>query len=104
MMKTVLRGKLIALSIPKGNWREHTSSLTTYMKAIEQKEANTTKRSRQQCYIHSSSDSHDRPRSLEAVPRQRVSWKLSLLEPWHSPSKNAPKFVPSIVWRVFHAF
>ena len=32
-------------------------------------------------YILSSSDSHDRPRSLEVVPRQRVSWKLSLLEP-----------------------
>ena len=33
------------------------------------------------CYIHSSSDSLDRLRNLEAVLRQRVSRKLSLLEP-----------------------
>ena len=29
------------------------------------------------CYIHSSSDRHDRPENLEAVLRQRVSWKLT---------------------------
>jgi hypothetical protein len=38
------------------------------------------------CYIHSSSNSNYRFRNLDTVLRQRVSWKLSLLEPWHSNS------------------
>jgi hypothetical protein len=38
------------------------------------------------CYIHSNSDSLDRPKNLEAVLRQRVSRKLSLLGPWRSHS------------------
>jgi ABC-type Na+ transport system ATPase subunit NatA len=45
-MKTFLRGKLIALSASKKKLeREHTSSLTTHLKALEQKEANSPKRS-----------------------------------------------------------
>jgi hypothetical protein len=48
-MKTVLRGKLIALSASKNKLeRAHTSSLTAHLKALEQKEANSPKRSRQQ--------------------------------------------------------
>ena len=48
-MKTVLRGKLIALSASKKKLEKaHTSSLTTDLKALEQKEANSPKRSRQQ--------------------------------------------------------
>jgi hypothetical protein len=48
-MKAVLRGKLIALSASKKKLkRAHTSSLTAYLKALEQKEANTPKRSRKQ--------------------------------------------------------
>ena len=44
-MKAVLRGKLIALSASKKKVeRAHTSSLTTNLKAIEQKEANSPKR------------------------------------------------------------
>jgi hypothetical protein len=46
-MKAFLRGKLIALSDPKKKLeRTHTSSLTTHLKALEQKEANSPKRSR----------------------------------------------------------
>jgi hypothetical protein len=46
-MKSVLRGKLIALSAYKKKLeRTYTSSLTTYLKAIEQKQANTHKRSK----------------------------------------------------------
>jgi hypothetical protein len=47
-MKAFLRGKLIALSATKQKleW-VHTSSLTAYLKALEQKEANSLKRSRQ---------------------------------------------------------
>jgi hypothetical protein len=48
-MQIVLRGTLIALSASKENLeRVYTSSLRTHLKALEQKEANTPKRSRQQ--------------------------------------------------------
>jgi hypothetical protein len=47
--KAFLRGKLIALiSAKKKLERAHTSSLTAHLKALEQKEANLSKRSRQQ--------------------------------------------------------
>jgi hypothetical protein len=45
-MKAFLRGKLIALTTCKKKVeRAHTSSLTTHLKALEQKEANSSKRS-----------------------------------------------------------
>jgi hypothetical protein len=48
-MKTVLRGKVIALSASKKKLeREYTSSLTAHLKALEQKELNSPKRSRWQ--------------------------------------------------------
>ena len=48
-MKAVVRGKLIALSASKKKLeRAYTSSLTAHLKALEQKEANTPKRSRWQ--------------------------------------------------------
>jgi hypothetical protein len=48
-MKAFLRGKLVALSASKKKVeRAHTSSLTKHLKALEQKEANSPKRSRQQ--------------------------------------------------------
>ena len=48
-MKAFLRGKFIALSASKKKLeRAHTSSLTTHLKALEQKEANSPKKSRQQ--------------------------------------------------------
>jgi hypothetical protein len=48
-MKAVLRRKLIALSASKKKLeRAYTTSLTAHLKALEQKEANTHKRSRQQ--------------------------------------------------------
>ena len=48
-MKAVLKGKLIALSPSKKKLeRAYTSILTTHIEAIEQKEANSPKRSRQQ--------------------------------------------------------
>ena len=46
-MKAVLREKLIVLSaLIKKLERSHTSNLTTHLRALEQKEANTPKRSR----------------------------------------------------------
>jgi hypothetical protein len=48
-MKTFLRGKHIALSASKKKLeRAHISSLTTHLKGLEQKEANSPKRSRLQ--------------------------------------------------------
>jgi hypothetical protein len=48
-MKGFLKGKLIALSASKKKLeRSHTISLTTHLKALEQREANSPKRSRQQ--------------------------------------------------------
>jgi hypothetical protein len=48
-MKAVVRGKLIALSASKKKLkRAYTSSLTAHLKALEEKEANTPKRSKWQ--------------------------------------------------------
>jgi hypothetical protein len=48
-MKAVLRGKLIPLSASKKKLeRENTNSLTAHLKALEQKKANSPKRSRRQ--------------------------------------------------------
>jgi hypothetical protein len=48
-MKAFLRGKLIALSASKKKLEKAlTSSLTTHLKALEQKEANSSKKSRWQ--------------------------------------------------------
>ena len=48
-MKAFLRGKFIALSASKKKQeRAHISSLTTHLKALEQKKANSPKRSRRQ--------------------------------------------------------
>jgi hypothetical protein len=48
-MKAVVRRKLIALSASKKKLEgAYTSSLTAHLKALEQKEANTPKRSRWQ--------------------------------------------------------
>jgi hypothetical protein len=48
-VKSVLRGKLIALSASKKKLeRAYTSSLTAHLKALEQKEANSPNRNRQQ--------------------------------------------------------
>jgi hypothetical protein len=48
-MKAFLRGNLITLNASKKKLeRAHTSSLTTHLKALEQKEAKPPKRSRQQ--------------------------------------------------------
>jgi hypothetical protein len=48
-MKAVLRGKFITLStLVKKLERSYTNNLTTHLRALEQKEANSPKRSRRQ--------------------------------------------------------
>ena len=52
-MKAVLRGNLIALCASKKKLeRAYTTSLTAHLKALEQKEANSPKRSRLQEIIN----------------------------------------------------
>jgi len=58
-MKVVLRGKVIALSASKKKLeRAYTSSLTAHLKALEQKEANTPRRSRRQEIIKLSTETN----------------------------------------------
>jgi hypothetical protein len=48
-MNAILRGKLVVLSTSKKKWeRAYTSSITAHLKLLEQKEANSPKRSRWQ--------------------------------------------------------
>jgi hypothetical protein len=56
-MKAFLRGKLIILSAPKKKLeRAYTSNLTVHINALEQKEANSPKRSRRQEIIELSTE------------------------------------------------
>jgi hypothetical protein len=71
-MKAVLRGKLIALSAPKKKLeRTYTSSLITHLKALEQKEANSPKKSRHQNY-HPSWSSRLQPRDAGMVQHMEI--------------------------------
>jgi hypothetical protein len=74
-MKAVLRRKLIALSASKKKLeRSHTSSLTTHLKAIEQREANLPKRNRWQEIIKLRGEINQmEPRTIQRI-NQRRSW------------------------------
>ena len=75
-MKAFLRGKLIALSASKKKLeRAHISSLTTHLKALEQKEANSHKRSRRQEIIKLQAEINqvETRRTIQRI-NQRRSW------------------------------
>jgi hypothetical protein len=75
-MKVVLRGKLIALSAAKKKLESaHTSSLTTHLKALEQKEANSPKRSRLQEIIKGRAEINkvETKRTIQRINQNR-SW------------------------------
>jgi hypothetical protein len=75
-MKAVLRGKLIALSASKKNLdRAYTSSLTAHLKALEQKEENSPKRSRRQEIIKLSAEINqvEMKRTIQRINQTR-SW------------------------------
>jgi hypothetical protein len=74
-MKAILRGKLIALSASKKKLeRAHTSSLTTHLKALEQKEANSPKMSRGQEIIKLRGEINQvETRTMQRI-KQRRSW------------------------------
>ena len=75
-MKAFLRGKLIALSASKKKLeRAHTSSLTTHLKALEQKEANSLKRSRWQEILKLRG-------KINQVETRRTMQKINQLRSW----------------------
>jgi hypothetical protein len=76
IMKGFLRGKLIPLNASKKKLeRVHTSILTTHQKALEEKEANSPKRSRQQEIIKlmGKFNKVETKRTIQRI-KQRRSW------------------------------
>jgi hypothetical protein len=74
--KALLRGKLISLSASKKKLeRAHTSSLTTHLKALEKKEENSPKRSRQHELIKLKGEINqvETKRTIQRI-NQRRSW------------------------------
>ena len=87
-MKAVLRGKLIGLSASKKNLEKaHISSLTTHLKALEQKEANSSKRSRRQEIIKLRSEINqvETRRIIQRI-NQRRSWFFEKINKIDKPS------------------
>ena len=80
-MKAVLRGKLMALHASKKKLeRTYTSSLTAHLKALEQKEAITPKRSRQQEIIKLRAEINQvETKRTEQRINQTKSWFFDLL-------------------------
>ena len=81
-MKAVLRGKLIALSASKKKLeRTHTSSLTTHLKALEKKEANSPKRSRRQEIIKLRAE-------INQVETKRTIQRINQIRSWFFENIN----------------
>ena len=75
-MKAFLRVKLIALSASKKKLeRAHTSSLTVHLKALEQMEANSPKRSRRQEIIKLMGE-------INQVDTRRTIQRINQLRSW----------------------
>jgi hypothetical protein len=75
-MKVVIRGTLIALSAStKKLDRAYTSSLTVPLKVLEQKEANSPKRSRQQKIIKLRAE-------INQVETKRIIQRISQIRSW----------------------
>jgi hypothetical protein len=75
-VKTFLRGKLIALSASKKKLeRAHSSSLTTHLKALEQRETHSPKRSRLQEIIKFRG-------KINKVERRRTIQRINQMRSW----------------------
>jgi hypothetical protein len=97
-MKAFLRGKLIALCAAKRKLeRAYTSSLTAHLKALEQKEANYPKRSRQQEIIKPGAEinqvetkrtiqKNNQTRNLFVEKINKIDQLLARLTRWHRDS------------------
>ena len=86
-MKAVLRGKLIALSASKKKLkRAYTNNLTAHLKALEQKEANTSKRSRWQEIIKLRSEINqvETRRTIQRINQTR-SWFFEKINKRNQP-------------------
>jgi hypothetical protein len=66
---------------PKRNWREHTSSLTTHLKALGQKESNSPKRSRWQEIIKLRGE-------INQVETRRTIQRNNLTRSWFFEKNN----------------
>jgi hypothetical protein len=86
-MKEFLRGKLIALSASKKKLeRANSSSLTTHLQALEKKEANSPKRSRQQEIIklRGQINQVETRRTIQRI-NQRRSWFFEKINKIYKP-------------------
>jgi hypothetical protein len=86
-MKAVLREKLIALSASKRNLeRAHRSSFTAHLKALEQKEANSPKRSRWQEIIKHRAEINqiETKRTIQRINQMR-SWLFEKINKTDKP-------------------
>ena len=86
-MKAVLREKLIALSAYKKKLeRAYTSRLTEHLKALEQKEANTPKRSRMQEIIKLRAEINqvETKRTIQRINKTR-SWSFEKIKKIDKP-------------------
>jgi superfamily II RNA helicase len=99
-MKAVLKGKFIALSASKKKLkRAYTSSLTAHLKALEQKEANTPKRSIRQEIIKLGAEINqvETKRTIQRINKTR-SWffeKINKIDkPLSQTSQKAQRQYP----------
>ena len=92
-MKAFLRAKLIALSASQKKLeRAHTDSLTTHLKALEQKEVNSPKRSRWQEIIKLRGEINqvETRRTIQRI-NQRRSWFFEKINKIDKPLSRLTK-------------
>jgi hypothetical protein len=92
-MKAFLRGKLIGLSVSKKKLEKaHTSSLTTHLKTLEQKEANSPKRSRWQEIItlRGEINQEESKRTIQKINQMR-SWYFEKINKIDKPLGRFPR-------------
>ena len=92
-MKAVLRGKHIALSASKKKLeRAYTSSLRAHLKALEQKEANSPRRSRRQEIIKLRAEINqvETKRTIQRINKTR-SWFIEKINKLDKPLARLTK-------------
>jgi hypothetical protein len=97
-MKAVLRGKLLALSAPKKKLeRGYTSSLTAHLKALRQKEANTSKMIRKQetIKIRVEINQAEAKRTIKRINKVR-SWFFEKINKINNPQPDSTEGTESV--------
>jgi hypothetical protein len=92
-MKAFRRGKLIALSASKKKLeRAHTTSLTTHLKALEEKEANSPNRSRRQeiFKLRAENNQVETKRTIQRISQTR-SWFFEKINKIDKPLSRLPR-------------